>query len=130
MAVESQPRVLVVDDSPDGIQIIQTMLESHGYRISSTESGEHALVMAAEAAPDLIILDVVMPGMSGVEVLEKLRASPRTSRIPVILLTGKSQDEDVITGYQTGADYYITKPFTSKQLLYGIQLVLGASSAG
>ena len=75
----------------------------------------------------MVLLDVMMPGMSGLEVLEKLRAEPRNARIPVILLTAKTQDEDVISGYRYGADYYIPKPFTSKQLLYGIRLVLGES---
>ena len=119
--------VLVVDDNPDSIRIVESILKGSGYEVAAATSGQEALD-AIDAKPQaVILLDVMMPGMSGLEVLEKLRAEPRNGRIPVILLTAKTQDEDVISGYRYGADYYIPKPFTSKQLLYGIRLVLGES---
>ena len=74
---------------------------------------------------DLVLLDVMMPEMSGIEVLQQIKDNSQTGRLPVILVTAKTHDEDVMVGYQYGADYYITKPFTAKQLLYGIDLVLG-----
>jgi len=77
----------------------------------------------------VILLDVMMPEMSGFEVLEKIKTTHATSKVPVIMVTAKMQDEDVMTGYQHGADYYITKPCTAKQLLYGIGLVLGRAEA-
>jgi CheY-like chemotaxis protein len=117
--------VLVVDDNPDGIRIVESILKGSGYECVAATNGEAALEAIATHTPAVILLDVMMPGMSGLEVLEKLRAQPRNGRIPVILLTAKTQDEDVISGYRYGADYYIPKPFTSKQLLYGIRLVLG-----
>ena len=120
-------QVLVVDDNPDSIRIVETILKNNGYQVRSALSGTQALREIQSELPSVILLDVMMPEMSGIEVLEKLRTDPRNSRIPVIFLTAKAQDEDVISGYQYGADYYITKPFTSKQLLYGIRLVLGES---
>lgn len=123
------PGILVVDDNEDSIRIIQAVLENNGYTVRVARSGKEALERVKEDLPQLVLLDVMMPEMSGMEVLERLRSSAQTASVPVILLTAKAQDEDVISGYQVGADYYITKPFTSKQLLYGIRLVLGQESA-
>ena len=119
--------VLVVDDNPDSLRIVESILKGSGYDVVAATSGQEALDAVDATPPAVVLLDVMMPGMSGLEVLEKLRAEPRNARIPVILLTAKTQDEDVISGYRYGADYYIPKPFTSKQLLYGIRLVLGES---
>jgi DNA-binding response OmpR family regulator len=121
--------VLVVDDNEDSVRIIEAILRSAGFEVSVAGDGKQGIEMAEATGPELIILDIMMPVMDGVEALQKLRASPRTSRIPVILLTAKTQDEDVIAGYQTGADYYMTKPFTAKQLLYGVRLVLGTTDS-
>ena len=117
--------VLVVDDNEDSLRIVEAILRSAGFEVCLARDGKQGVEMAQASAPELIVLDIMMPVMDGVEALHRLRDSPRTSRIPVILLTAKTQDEDVIAGYQTGADYYITKPFTAKQLLYGVRLVLG-----
>jgi CheY-like chemotaxis protein len=122
-------KVLVVDDNIDSITILRSILESNGFAVRTAQSGREALVCLAEEVPDVILLDVMMPEMSGLEVLERIKASHATSRLPVILVTAKMQDEDVLTGYQYGADYYITKPCTAKQLLYGIGLVLGKVEA-
>jgi len=117
--------VLVVDDNEDSLRIVESILRSAGFEVCLARDGKQGIEIAEASAPELIILDIMMPVMDGVEALQRLRDSPRTSRIPEILLTAKTQDEDVIAGYQTGADYYITKPFTAKQLLYGVRLVLG-----
>jgi DNA-binding response OmpR family regulator len=117
--------ILVVDDDEEMLRIVSTMLQRSGFEVAVERYGNDGLARAREALPEVVILDIMMPGMSGLEVLEQLRACPKTSRIPVILLTAKAQDQDVITGYQAGADYYMTKPFTSSQLLYGVKLVLG-----
>ncbi len=117
-------KILVVDDNPDAVTILRSTLESRGHTVISAESGREALDAVAAEPPELILLDVMMPEMSGLEVLQRLKQSPETAQIPVILVTAKTQDDDVISGYQFGADYYITKPFTTKQLLYGIGLVL------
>lgn len=117
--------VLVVDDNPDSVAIIRSILEAFGFSVQSAESGAEALQMLEGDLPDAMLLDVMMPEMSGLEVLEQLKKNPRTAKLPVILVTAKTQDEDVLVGYQYGADYYITKPCTAKQLLYGVGLVLG-----
>jgi CheY-like chemotaxis protein len=121
--------ILVVDDNEDSLRIIRTVLENNGYTVEVATSGSQALDKVQGTVPKLVLLDVMMPEMSGFEVLEKLRESPQTAQVPVIMLTAKAQDEDVIGGYQKGADYYITKPFTTKQLLYGIRLVLNQGAA-
>lgn len=118
-------KILVVDDNPDAVTILSTMLEASGYTVVGEYSGASALAAANVDPPDLILLDLMMPEMSGMEVLQRLKDNPATARIPVILVTAKTQDEDVITGYRYGAEYYITKPFTAKQLRYGVNLVLG-----
>ena len=116
--------ILVVDDNADSVMILRTILEGSGFSVLTALSGAEALEHLARQVPDLVLLDVMMPGMSGYTVLDKIKETHATSRVPVILITAKVQDEDVLTGYQHGADYYITKPCTAKQLLYGIGLVL------
>lgn len=117
-------KILVVDDNVDSIMILRSILESQGYTVRTAQSGADALTLLTQEVPDLVLLDVMMPQMSGIEVLERIKTTHATSRVPVIMVTAKIQDEDVMTGYQHGADYYITKPCTAKQLLYGIGLVL------
>jgi CheY-like chemotaxis protein len=118
--------VLVVDDDDDNIVIASTILRTHGYDVLTASGGLAALDILEKEHVDLVLLDVMMPEVDGIEVLDRIKANPRHAGLPVILVTAKAQDEDVLTGYKCGADYYITKPFTSRQLLHGIGLVLGA----
>jgi DNA-binding response OmpR family regulator len=122
-------KILVVDDNLDSLMIMRSLLEARGFTVHVAQSGGEALAHAARELPDVILLDVMMPQMSGLEVLERLKSAHATSKIPVIMVTAKMQDEDVMSGYQQGADYYITKPCTAKQLMYGIGLVLGRVEA-
>ena len=117
--------VLVVDDNEDNVQIMSAILLGRGFDVRIARDGRSALDSIRQQLPDLILLDVMMPGMGGMEVLDHVKADTRSARIPVIMVTAKSQDRDLLAGYQYGADYYITKPFTSRQLLYAIELVLG-----
>jgi len=117
--------ILVVDDNEDNVDIARQMLLSRGFEVRVAYNGPSALTSVEQQRPDLILLDIMMPQMSGMEVLDRLRANPATAGVPVILVTAKDQDEDLLAGYKYGADYYITKPFSAKQLLYGIGLVLG-----
>jgi two-component system alkaline phosphatase synthesis response regulator PhoP len=121
--------ILVVDDSQDIALISARMLTQRGFAVSTAADGREALAMVARQRPSCILLDVMMPRMSGLEVLQALKADPATSSIPVIMVTAKTGDEDVLNGYQQGADYYITKPFTADELLYGVNLVLGHQPA-
>jgi CheY-like chemotaxis protein len=122
-------KILIVDDNIDSITILRSILETNGFTVRTAQSGREALDLLAGEIPDVILLDVMMPQMSGIEVLERIKTTHATSKIPVIMVTAKMQDEDVLIGYQHGADYYITKPCTSKQVLYGIGLVLGKAEA-
>ncbi len=127
--MENNKTVMVVDDNPDIVTIVKTILEGKGYVVQSAYSGAEVFNLLSEQKPDLIVLDIMMPQMDGLEVLTRLKGEPSTSTIPVILLTAKVQYEDVLGGYKMGADYYITKPFTSTQLLNGINLLLGEGKA-
>jgi len=123
--MDTKKTIMVVDDNPDIITIVRTILEGKGYSVLSAYSGPELLTQLEGQKPDLIVLDIMMPQMDGLEVLTRLKGAPDTASIPVILLTAKVQYEDVLGGYKLGADYYITKPFTSTQLLNGINLLLG-----
>lgn len=118
-------KILVVDDNADSVAILRGFLEARQYRVVAAGTGVEALECMRREDFDLVLLDVMMPGMSGFDVLTEMRQREATARLPVILLTAKTRDDDLMTGYERGADYYITKPFTSRQLFYGIELVLG-----
>ncbi len=122
-------KVLVVDDTEDCRLILRSMLEAGGHLVRVAESGAQALSLIAVDRPDVIMLDVMMPGMSGLEVLQHLRDDPVTASIPVILVTARTDDDDVMFGYKHGADYYITKPCTAQQVRHGVALVLGEAEA-
>jgi DNA-binding response OmpR family regulator len=121
--------ILVVDDNVDTTEITKMILMAKGYEdVRVAHNGQDALAQIAAALPALIILDVMMPDMSGMEVLQQLRENPRTANLPVIMCTAMGQDQDFLEGYRCGADYYITKPFTAQQLMYGVGLVLGEAA--
>jgi len=114
--------ILLVEDDPDARGMIEIMLEQHGFTCTSCASGEEALSKMEESVPGLVLLDIMMPGLNGYDVLVRMKQRPETQNIPVIMVTAKGEGDEIITGYQHGADYYIPKPFTSQQLLYGIGL--------
>ncbi len=117
-------RILVVDDDKDCLQLVKDFLESKNHEIITALEGETAIAKAKTIKPDLIIMDIMMPIMDGITALQKLKENPLTSGIPVIMLTSKDKDEDVLAGYKYGAEYYITKPFDLKQMMLGINLML------
>jgi DNA-binding response OmpR family regulator len=108
--------VLVVDDEQDILDLVRFRLEHDGYRVLTASDGETGLTLARAERPDLCILDVMMPKLSGLEVLTQLRGDPATDATRVILLTARGQDADVDRGFELGADDYITKPFSPKEL--------------
>ena len=110
-------RILVVDDEPDIIALVAYHLVKHGYRVSTASSGPEALAAAQQDLPALIILDLMLPGKSGYEVLEELRQMPGTKDLAVLLLTARKEEEDRIRGLALGADDYLTKPFALEELL-------------
>jgi len=120
----SNKSILVVDDDPDIVALSKTILEGEGYGVQTANNGLEVFSRLEEQKPDLIILDIMMPQMDGTAVLKRLKETAETSSIPVIMLTAKVQYEHMIESYELGAEYYITKPFTSTLLIKGINLVL------
>ncbi len=120
----SKRTIMVVDDDPDIVEVVRLRLESKGFNVRCAYSGQQVFADLGEQKPDLIILDIMMPNMDGLEVLTRLKGDLSTASIPVILLTVKARYEDFLKGYKTGADYYITKPYTESQLLCGINQFL------
>ena len=121
---EEKKTILIVEDDNDSRQALEIMLENLGFESLSYASGKEALEKLPGNKIDLALLDIMMPEMNGYELLEELRKIEDYKKVPIIMVTAKDQDSEVIEGYQHGADYYITKPFTSKQLDYGIRIFL------
>ncbi len=117
MSEENKPIILIVDDIPKNLQVLGNILNKNGYKISAALNGEQALKIIDKAKPDLILLDIMMPGLTGYDVLKKIKSNDDIKEIPVIFLTAKTEKEDVIQGIELGAVDYITKPFNSIELL-------------
>ena len=116
--------ILVVEDEPAIQALIAANLRRAGHTVTAALDAETALARINEALPDLILLDWMLPGMSGLELARRLRAEPRTRGVPVIMLTARGDERDKIQGLETGADDYVTKPFSPRELLARIQAVL------
>jgi DNA-binding response OmpR family regulator len=117
-------RVLVADDDADIRALVVFKLESAGFDVVSVSDGRSALDAALAEPPDLVVLDLMMPRLTGLEVCAALRGSPGTETVPVILLTAKAQEADVTRGFEVGADDYVVKPFSPRELLSRVQAVL------
>ncbi|MGA2916172.1 MAG: response regulator [Sedimentisphaerales bacterium] len=116
--------ILIVDDEEDVLELLRFNLEKNGYKIDAAVSGEEALTKARGKLPDLIILDLMLPGIDGLEVCKRLKGDTKTVNIPVIMLTAKSEEADIITGLELGAQDYITKPFSPKVLVARVRRIL------
>jgi len=120
----SKRTIMVVDDDAALVEILRIRLDSEGFNVRCGYSGKDLFAVLEELKLDLIVLDIMMPQMDGLEVLTRLKENLDMASIPVILLTAKVNYEDVLMGYKTGADHYLTKPFTGTQLLTGINRLL------
>ncbi len=120
----SYGKVLVVEDNPDILELVAYNLESQGFEVVRTATGENALAQIKAKKIDLVVLDLMLPGINGLDVCRKIKQSEATRHIPVILLTAKSEDVDIISGLEIGADDYITKPFSPKVLIARARAVL------
>jgi DNA-binding response OmpR family regulator len=120
-----RPVVLVADDDPDILQLVAFRLERAGYDVVQATDGEEALRAATELEPDLAVLDVMMPKLTGYDVTRRIRESDATKRMPVILLTARVQEADVARGFEAGADDYLRKPFSPQELGARVQAILG-----
>jgi two-component system phosphate regulon response regulator PhoB len=122
--VMSRERILVVDDEEDLLELVNYNLSREGYRVETVATGEAALAAARRHLPDLIVLDLLLPNVDGLEVCRLLKSDPQTKAIPVIMLTAKSEESDMVTGLELGADDYMTKPFSPRVLLARIKAML------
>ncbi len=109
--------ILVVEDDEEIVGLLKLNLENQGYRVVTAEEGHKALKLARETKPDLILLDIMLPGMDGYEICRNLRASDELQHIPVIMLTARGEELDVVLGLEMGADDYVTKPFSVRELM-------------
>jgi DNA-binding response OmpR family regulator len=125
----SDARILYVDDDP-GMRTLVTMnLESEGFLVSTAEDGDSGLEAIERLHPDLVLLDIMMPGRDGLDVLAEMRATAEVEDIPVVLLTARATDDDVWKGWSAGADYYMTKPFKPEDLLSVAHHILGTATS-
>ncbi|MCM8772206.1 MAG: response regulator [Candidatus Omnitrophica bacterium] len=110
-------KILIIEDDPEERIILTRELKKQGYIVYEAPTGEEGLRIFREDRPDLVILDIMLPGIDGWEVLRRIKKGPISRRVPVMMLTGKTEDKDKIKGYDFGADYYVTKPYNISKLL-------------
>jgi len=123
-AAPAGPRILVVDDEEDLLELVRYNLVKHGYQVECVGTGEDALKSARREPPDLIVLDLMLPAVDGLEVCRRLKSEPKTRDVPIVMLTAKGEDTDVVAGLERGADDYIAKPFSPKVLTARIRALL------
>ena len=119
-----KPTILVVDDEEDIVELVELNLAREGYKVLACGTGEQALEMAGLKLPDLMILDLMLPGIDGLEVCKRLKSHPKTERIPIIILSAKGEEADIVAGLELGADDYVTKPFSGKVLVARVRRIL------
>ncbi len=125
----AKEQILVVDDEEDILELVRYNLSKEGYRVNLVTSGEEALKAARTGQPDVILLDLMLPGVDGLEVCRLLKQDPKTQHIPVIMLSAKGEEADIVTGLELGAADYITKPFSPRILLARLRAVLRRRAA-
>src|ERR1039457_2701536 len=117
-------KILVVDDEPEAVELVEFNLKQAGYEVFTAADGAEALTKSRAKTPNLIVLDLMLPEMSGLEVCKTLRRDPATAAIPIIMLTAKAAEIDRVLGLELGADDYLTKPFSPRELVLRIRTVL------
>ncbi|MDE8347519.1 MAG: response regulator, partial [Acidocella sp.] len=124
-----KPYILIVEDEAPLVTLLRYNLEKQGFRVEDAGDGGEALTRITEAAPDLLLLDWMLPTMSGIELCRQLRRRPATRQLPIIMLTARAEDQDSVRGLDTGADDYITKPFSTESLIARIRALLRRAGA-
>ena len=119
-----KPSILLIEDDPDIVEVIRYNLEREGYRVLIANDGELGLKTAIQASPGLVLLDLMLPGIDGLEVCRQIRSREDTQELPVIMLTAKCEEPDVVVGLEIGADDYLSKPFNPRELVARIRAVL------
>jgi len=120
----AKQNILVVDDEEDILELVTYNLSKEGYHVLRATSGEEALAAAKSKIPDLVVLDLMLPGMDGLEVCKVLKGTPETRHIPIVVLTAKGEEPDIVTGLELGADDYVTKPFSPRVLVARVRAAL------
>lgn len=120
----AREQILVVEDDDDILELVEYNLARNGYSVACVSSGEEGLKATQSGQPNLVLLDIMLPGLDGLEVCRLLKGDPRTQQIPVIMLTARGEESDIITGLELGADDYVTKPFSPKVLVAKVRAVL------
>ena len=123
-------QILIVDDEPDLVRVLDYSLQQAGFETASAPDGETALAKIRLRVPDLIVLDLMLPDLPGTEVCRQVRASPRTQAVPVIMLTARSDEVDRVVGFELGADDFVIKPFSVRELLLRIRAILRRGGTG
>ncbi|MDG2304161.1 MAG: response regulator [Candidatus Binatia bacterium] len=121
-------RILVVDDEPDLLELVRVNLAQEGFRVDLASSGRVALAELRRAKPDLVVLDLMLPDISGTDLCRRIRADPDLSETPIIILTAKADEVDRVVGFEVGADDYVTKPFSPRELVLRVRAVLRRKS--
>ncbi len=121
------PLVLIVEDEPAQVEVLRYNLEKKGYRTSVALDGEKALMLVEEEAPDLVILDWMLPDISGIEICRQLKAQPKTRALPVIMLTARGEERDRVRGLEIGADDFVVKPYSTSEMIARVKAVLRRS---
>jgi len=120
----SKEHILIIEDETDIQELIKFNLEKEGYRVTSTLTGEEGISQAKASHPDLVLLDLMLPGIDGFEVCRRLKSDDETKKIPIVMLTAKGEESDIVSGLELGADDYITKPFKPRILIARIRSIL------
>ena len=118
------PRLLLVEDDPALAELLEFRFSAEGYAVTTTPDGDEALLFAAEEAPDLVVLDWMIEGTSGIEVCRRLRRDKATAHVPIVMLTARGAEDDKIRGLDTGADDYVTKPFSPRELISRVNAIM------
>jgi len=124
----AKKHVLLVEDDEDILELLRYILSEEGYTVDGAVTGEDALRLLVTKLPDLVILDLMLPGLDGMEICKMIKRDPKTSHIPIVMLTARSEDSDIVAGLELGADDYITKPFSPRVLIARVRAVLRRKS--
>src|SRR5690348_16204130 len=122
--VSAQPRILIIEDDKDIIELVRYNLESEGYQASASSDGMAGLAQIRKSAPDLLVLDLMLPKLSGLEICKEIRRDDRLNRLPILMLTARGDEADRVIGLELGADDYVTKPFSPRELVARVKALL------
>ena len=120
----SKPRILIIEDEPDIRELLQYALEREGFEVTLASDGSAGLQMVRKQAPDLLLLDLMLPGLDGLEICRRLKGDPTTRAIPVVMVTAKGDEADIVLGLGLGADDYVPKPFSPKEVVARVRAVM------